>query len=718
MCLSFNPYPLNMAYKKPVFLKTCFLALFTCFLGSCAIPQNRNKMSEIHPHTNKLINEASLYLQQHAHNPVDWLPWGPEAFEKAEKENKLVLVSIGYSSCHWCHVMEKESFENESVADIMNEHFVCIKVDREEHPDVDDVYMLAVQLMTKQGGWPLNCFTLPNGKPIYGGTYFPKHKWVEILELLHKSYSTNPEKVLSYAENLTTAINQNNALITLPEDSSALETIDFSDINNGLERSFDMAYGGHQRAPKFPMPVEWQYYLTSLHYNANTDLNEHISRTLNHMVSGAMYDQIGGGFSRYSVDQEWKIPHFEKMLYDNAQLISLYSNAYRSTGNKEFLSIAVESAEFLLRDMYNDKSGGFYSALDADSEGEEGKFYVFTQKELLQLIPKELFDLARAWFGLDKYALWEHDNYILGNRMSDTELMKKFDWDESTLSENKQSIKKALLQHREQRVWPGLDDKEIASWNALTVIGFCDLYKASGNDKYKQQVAKGLEFFENHIQHADGIWRYYKPNGKKIEGKLEDYANYALAYLRAAELENAPERIEKANNIISQIDELFLQANALYYNSSPIGSNLISNPIELSDNVIPSANATMAEVLFLLSKSEYVPKHEKHMLQMLQHMKTSIQDYSSGYFKWMELYQRAQHDYNELVLVNTSSVNHSKLLQTFAPDILILPLDKDTDVPSIFNGKYQRNQELYYLCTNKVCQKPVESISELEQILK
>jgi uncharacterized protein YyaL (SSP411 family) len=675
-------------------------------------------MSDSYPHTNQLVNEASLYLKQHAHNPVNWLPWSTEAFEKAEKENKLVLISIGYSSCHWCHVMEKESFENEAVAAIMNKNFVCIKVDREEHPDVDDVYMLAVQLMTKQGGWPLNCFTLPNGKPIYGGTYFPKNKWVEVLNLLHESYSTKPDKVISYAENLTNAIEQNNALIALPKDSAEIQTIDFSDINNGLERSFDLSYGGHKREPKFPMPVEWQYYLTSTYYQPNTDLSEHITRTLNHMVSGAMYDQIGGGFSRYSVDQEWKIPHFEKMLYDNAQLISLYSNAYRSSGSKEFLRVAEESAEFLLRDMYNAKSGGFYSALDADSEGEEGKFYVFTQKELLKLIPKDLFDLARAWFGLDKYALWEHDNYILGNRMSDTELKEKFGWDSATLSANKDVIKKNLLQYREQRTWPGLDDKEIASWNALTAIGFCDLYKASGKEKYKKQVTKSLNFFEEYLHHDNGIWRYYKSDSKKIEGTLEDYANYALAYLRAAEIEDAPNRILKAKKIVEKIDATFLQSNALFYNSSSVNSNLISNPIELSDNVIPSVNATMAEVLFLMSKSEYAPKQEKRLLQMMQHMQSSIQDYSSGYFKWMELYQRMQHSYNELVVVNATSVNHSKLLQTFAPDILILPLTKDTEVPSIFNGKYQRNQELYYLCTNKVCQKPTNNLEALQQILK
>lgn len=670
-----------------------------------------------HKHTNALINESSLYLQQHAHNPVDWLPWGPEAFDKAKKENKLILVSIGYSSCHWCHVMEKESFENEEVAQRMNDNFVCIKVDREEHPDVDDVYMLAVQLMTRQGGWPLNCFTLPNGKPIYGGTYFPKEKWMEILKLLNESYTKNPQKVEEYAENLNEAINKNNALIELPEDANALEPLDFGSINAHIEKSFDVDYGGHSGAPKFAMPVEWQYFLTSNFYAPDTDISEHLKRTLKHMTSGATYDQIGGGFSRYSVDDEWKIPHFEKMLYDNAQLISLYSNAYRSFKDDEFLRIAKESTGCMIRDMYNAESGGFYSALDADSEGEEGKFYVFTQKEIDEVVPKKLRPLAASWFGWDGYAYWEHDNFVVCNRKTDDELKKEFKLDAEKLLKQKTEIKSILLNYRSKRIWPGLDDKEIAGWNALMVIAFCDLYKASGDKYYKGFIEKGLLFFENKLQHEGGVWRYYKPGGKKIEGKLEDYATYALAYLRAAEIDKAPERIEKAKKLVEQIDQLFLDKNSLYYNSSPIGSNLISNPIELSDNVIPSANATMAHVLYTLSKADYLPAYEKRCQQMLNHMKSNLVDYSSGYFYWLELYAKAQYDFNEMVLVNASEANHLKLLQKFAPNILLLPLQTDANKPAIFSGKYHTKNELYYFCTNKVCQKPVDAIDDALQLL-
>lgn len=719
MCQSFIPYPLKTQNRNPSLFKMFFF-LISCILGSCAIPQSKNNMSKnpTHNNTNALINESSLYLQQHAHNPVDWLPWSDKAFEKAKKENKLVLISIGYSACHWCHVMEKESFEDTAVAKLMNDNFVCIKVDREERPDVDDVYMLAVQLMTRQGGWPLNCFTLPNGKPIYGGTYFPKSQWVEILNSLSASYKKQPQKVEEYAETLSAAINQNNAIVHIDSSNESVKKINFGEIFIQLESNFDYDNGGHKGAPKFPMPVEWQFMMDYAFYSKDKAAEEHLKLTLQKMTSGAMYDQIGGGFARYSVDEEWKIPHFEKMLYDNAQLISLYSNAYRMFGNSQYLDIAEASAEFLIREMYNPKSGGFYSALDADSEGEEGKFYVFTKEELTNNIPKDLYPLATKWFGLDAYALWEDEKYALCNRKTVDELSQEFNLGKREVKLQQQSIRTALLKHRNKRIRPGLDDKEIAGWNALNCIAFTNLYKASGSNSYLQQVDKSLSFFENYLFKNNKVLRYYKENGRKIDGNLEDYATWALAYLHAAELEKAPERINKAANLVAIINKKFLQDSALFYNSSPLGSSLISNPVELSDNVIMSANSTMAEVLFYLTKSGYYPEYERKFKIMMVHQFGNLQDYPTGYFNWQRLYLKQQNTYNELILNQVSTETQKILHAQYRPDILQLPLDTESEKPIIFAGKFEKNKSLYYLCTNKVCQKPVDNTNALQNLLR
>jgi len=376
-----------------------------------------------HKHTNSLIHETSPYLLQHAHNPVKWMPWGDEALEKAKKENKLILISVGYSACHWCHVMEHESFEDETVAKIMNDYFVCIKVDREERPDIDQVYMMAVQLMTGQGGWPLNCFALPDGRPIYGGTYFPKKNWINILLNLVDLQKEQPDKMEDYANQLTQGLKLAELIKVNTNETDFKKELIINCYNNWKER-FDNVDGGPNKAPKFPLPNNYQFFLRlstdpspTLPEGERVDLLEHINLTLTKMAYGGIYDQIGGGFARYSVDHYWKVPHFEKMLYDNAQLVSLYCEAYAVTKNSLYKNVVYETLEFIEREL-TAPNGGFYSALDADSEGIEGKYYVWTKEEL-QNILKDDFNLFADYYNINKLGLWEHDNYILLRNVDD-----------------------------------------------------------------------------------------------------------------------------------------------------------------------------------------------------------------------------------------------------------------------------------------------------------
>ncbi|NNE55492.1 MAG: thioredoxin domain-containing protein, partial [Flavobacteriales bacterium] len=372
-------------------------------------------------HTNALIHESSPYLLQHAHNPVDWHPWGDEAFEKAKAQNKLVLVSVGYSACHWCHVMEHETFEDSAAAAIMNENFINIKVDREERPDVDQVYMTAVQLMTRRGGWPLNCFTLPDGRPIYGGTYFPKDQWINILEDLVEKQKSDPKMLEDYAERLTEGI-QMSELVVRSDQEVEFQTDTIHALVNHWKNYWDIKKGGPNRAPKFPLPNNFEFLLQYGYQLADEPTQEYVATTLTEMARGGIYDQIGGGFARYSVDAEWKVPHFEKMLYDNAQLVSLYSQAFQADPSEEYARVVKQTIVFLEREM-KAPSGIFYSALDADSEGEEGKFYVWSQEELQTLLEQD-WEWVKDYYNVNSNGKWE-GHYILLRADDDQKFAEK-----------------------------------------------------------------------------------------------------------------------------------------------------------------------------------------------------------------------------------------------------------------------------------------------------
>src|SRR5665213_4263343 len=455
-----------MIYRKINLL----VAVLCIALSSCS-QKNSTPQNEKFMYTNELIHETSPYLLQHAHNPVDWYPWGTKALDKAKKENKMLLISVGYAACHWCHVMEHESYEDTAVANIMNQNFVCIKVDREERPDVDQVYMNAAYLINGSGGWPLNALAMPDGKPFFAGTYFPKQNWIQVLDYFSNLYKTDPKKLEAQAEHLSKGIKD---IENVPMNNSAvsfnMKTLDgmFAVFQN----SIDMVNGGTRGAMKFPMPDTWEYLLQYHYLSGNNEALKAVETTLDNMANGGIYDQIGGGFSRYATDSLWHTPHFEKMLYDNAQLVSLYSHAFQVTENPLYKRIVYETVGFVKRELTSSK-GGFYSSLDADSEGKEGKFYVWTKDEIRNILGNNA-DLFDEYFGITEKGNWETGENIPDINMGEKDLEKKYNLTHDALLQKIDSLKKLVFEKRKERVRPGTDDKILTSWNALMAKGLID----------------------------------------------------------------------------------------------------------------------------------------------------------------------------------------------------------------------------------------------------
>lgn len=469
---------------------TFYIISLSLLLISCN--SSKKEILENHKYTNELINETSPYLLQHAHNPVDWRAWNENTLQKAKDEQKLMVISVGYAACHWCHVMERESFEDSTVAAVMNKSYISVKVDREERPDVDQIYINAVQLMTGSAGWPLNVITLPDGRPVWGGTYFKKNDWMAALTRMQELYENEPQKLLDYADRLEEGIKGMDlvSLNTADVDFAKYPTEALvAKWSNGLDRR----YGGPNRAPKFMMPNNYQYLLRYAVKHKDTTLLKQVMLTLDKMAYGGIYDHIGGGFSRYSTDMKWHIPHFEKMLYDNAQLVSLYSNAYIVTKNPLYKEVVTESLEFIAREMTTEE-GAFYSSYDADSETEsgeleEGAYYVFTKLELEELLAAD-FDLFKDYYNINSFGKWEGDHYVLIRDKSDAEIIEKFSITPEALQSKKQSWRKLLLDHRNKRPRPRLDDKTLTSWNGLMLKGYVDAYKTFQKQEYLEAAQK------------------------------------------------------------------------------------------------------------------------------------------------------------------------------------------------------------------------------------
>lgn len=667
-------------------------------------------------YTNALIHETSPYLLQHAHNPVNWQPWGEAALNDAKSKNKLLLISIGYSACHWCHVMEHESFEDPEVARIMNDHFVCIKVDREERPDVDQIYMTAVQLVTGRGGWPLNCIALPDGRPIWGGTYFPTSGWIEALTAVATFYTENPDKTLEYAVRLQQGIEQN-SLIPISNQPSKLDQSIIPEILESWKQRFDLKNGGTLGAPKFMLPNNVQFLLQAGMLLQDKSVLDHVKLTLQKMAFGGIYDQAGGGFARYSTDETWKVPHFEKMLYDNAQLLKLYSEAYKTDPNPLYKQVVAETVSFLKRELLSPENG-FYSALDADSDGEEGKFYVW-QKPELQALLKDDFELFCDYYNVSSLGYWEDNQYILIRTEDDPAFAGKHQISVDELEMKVESWKSLLLEERSKRVRPGLDDKILSSWNAMMITGLLHAFTAFGNPDYLDMARTNADFLSQKLLNKNGhLFHSYKNKQAKIPGFLDDYAFVIEAFTAFFEVTAEKEWLDRAARLTEIVfREFFDPEKTMFYFSDSAQNDLITRTIEIHDNVIPASNSVMAKDLFrlsyLLDKPEYLETAQK----MLEIISGNIGEYPSGYSNWCQLLLKLTGPHFEIAIVGPEAAKRLQELQKYQlPQVVFCAGTVENNLPLLQN-RFVPGKTLIYICQNNSCMLPVETVEEAVKLL-
>lgn len=682
------------------------------FLTTCTTNMGQDKA-----HTNKLINETSPYLLQHAHNPVNWQPWGQEALKEAQEQDKLIVVSIGYAACHWCHVMEHESFEDSVIAAKMNANYVSIKVDREERPDIDQIYMDAAQLLTGRGGWPLNVITLPDGRPIFAGTYFPKENWAKVLDYFAGVYQNEREKALEQAEKVTKGIAENE-MPTFNEQGMSYSLDSVAVIQSNFMRQMDMIEGGREGAPKFPMPSAYEAMLVQDYFMDDPKLREAVKVTLDKMADGGIYDHLGGGFARYSTDAEWIVPHFEKMLYDNAQLISLYSHGYQVFRDAKYEQAVRETIEFCNREL-SDPDGGFYSSLDADSEGEEGKFYVWDEDEIDSLLMGNA-EVFKEYYGVTRRGNFEGKNILLRSE-SKEKLASKFDLSVTEVSNIIDAGKATLMKTRDTRIRPGLDDKVLTSWNALMILGLVDAHFAFGDVSYLKRAQRAGEFLiKKQVQESGQILRNYKAGRSTINGFLDDYAFTILAFVKLYEATFDEKWIYSAKELKNYVDDHFYDPESqMYYYTADNDEKLIARKMELNDNVIPGSNSAMAHALFQLGQYFYQQEDLKRVEQMVANSLQNLVAYPHYYSNWARLYMLLGNQHYEVAVVGDNAESlRSELAQEFLPNKILLG-GKDEGTLELLKGKAVNDKTFIYVCTNKSCKLPVTEASKaLEQMGK
>ncbi len=664
---------------------------------------------------NRLAHETSPYLLQHAHNPVDWYPWGPQALARAQAEQKPIIVSIGYAACHWCHVMERESFENEQVARVMNEHFVCIKVDREERPDVDQIYMDAVQAMGVQGGWPLNVMLTPEAKPFYGGTYFPPTNWVKLLENIAQAYAGEHRAELDVSAERFVQVLQASELekygAAVDAPGTGVNEEEFKLLAYNLGLRYDRERGGTNRAPKFPMPSIWRFLLRAYHISGSQQILSQVNLTLREMAWGGLYDQVGGGFARYSVDAEWLVPHFEKMLYDNGQLLSLYSEAFQVTQDPLYREVVYQTVAWVRRELTNPE-GGFYSSLDADSEGEEGKFYVWTREELQQLLGEEE-PLAAAYYQCTGVGNWEHGRNILHRRQSDADFAEAHGLEPHVLAKLIHGWQKALLATRTYRVRPGLDDKVLTGWNALMLSGLVAAYRAFGQPEFLELALRNAEFLQQNLRQGPRLFRTWKNGRATINGFLEDYALVIEAYVSLYEATFTESWLQEAEVLTTYVlANFFDPTEQQFFYTDASAEPLIARKKELFDNVIPGSNSVMANNLLRLGRHLENDDYQALATAMLSQVQALAAKEPQHLTNWASLYVALLRPGAEVAITGPQAEEfRRKLSQHFLPNDILTGTLTNSTLP-LLQGRSNDAQTTLYVCRDRACQLPVHSVAE------
>ena len=683
---------------------------------------------EQHEHTNELIHETSPYLLQHAHNPVNWLPWSEDALQQAKISNKPILVSIGYSACHWCHVMERESFEDRDVAAYMNDHFINIKIDREERPDLDHIYMDAVQILTGSGGWPLNVFLTSEGKPFFGGTYFPPEKkynkpsWKDILQFIIEIWGKNRKEAEEQAHKLINHIQAASISFNKPPGINKTEILQklgddfFSTLTQKILKNADKKYGGFGTAPKFPQTFSIQYLLLYSYFYKDEESKAHALFSLQSMLNGGIYDHLAGGLARYSTDDKWLAPHFEKMLNDNALLIDVLCDAYQINGNNHFKKAIEQTIDFCIKEMH-DFNGGFYAALDADSEGVEGKYYVWEIEEIRDVL-KEDAVLFCEYYNLEEKGNWEHKN-ILHSKQSIDEFAAEKNIDSVFLEVLLKKSREKLLGIRNKRIRPSTDDKILLGWNALFLKALGKASAALKNESYKQLTSELYEFIINNFS-ENGIIVYhsFKNGKKKYQAFLDDYAYLIQASITMQELTGEEKYLLQAKTLTEfVISEFKQEAGSLFFYTSKSQSDIVIRKVEVNDSAVPSGNSIMAENLLYLAKIFDHQEWQNQAEQMLDTVLLLVEKHPSSFSIWLSVMIKHFKGYKEIIITGGDAISMLKeVLSNFIPNKIIQSSIVEKNYPLLKNKKFG-NEGLIYVCENFSCAEPVESITEFQKLI-
>lgn len=700
-------------------LPTLFFYFLFSLILACGSPLDGQQRD--HKFTNELIHSNSPYLLQHAHNPVNWYPWGEAALEKAKTENKMLLISVGYAACHWCHVMEHESFEDTTVARIMNEHFVSIKVDREERPDIDAIYMTACQMASDGGcGWPLNSFALPDGRPVWAGTYFARKQWIEILQYFIDLREKSPEKLEDFASRLASGMQKLETIEPAQQEltydtKAAVKPLD------DLLADLDPKYGGRRGVQKFPMPSYYEWLLQAYSRTGREDALDAVRLSLNKMQTGGIYDQLQGGFARYATDSKWQVPHFEKMLYDNAQLISLYARAYQLTGDETYRQTMEQSLAFVQAELA-DPNGGFYSSLDADSEGEEGKFYVWTEAEIDSLLLPAETQLVNQYYDITSRGNWEAGKNVLRIASPLSEVAEQLSLSLPEAEKLLESARTKLLDARNQRTRPALDDKVLTSWNALMLQALTQAYRATGQESYRKSALHNAEFLSKYLLAADfRLQRNYKDGKTAINGFLDDYAHCIQAFTGLYEITFDERWLTKARGLADYSIQHFRDTSSgFFFYTSDLDPPLLVRKIDLSDNVIPASNSALARALLHLG--HYFPSTNylditRQMMNGMQEKALNGKD-ASYYPNWNQLYLELAYPIYEVAIVGPDFEKLRQEIQaSYAPQAIYLGGPGEGSL-ALLEGKLVPNETYIYVCLNKVCKLPVDSAAAALELMK